>query len=198
MNLLINLAGTSAHSTANGPGERAVLWVQGCSLHCKGCHNPHTWANVPKRVATVQSVLAWFNGKSGLRGLTLSGGEPFEQALALAALAREVRALGADVITFSGFTREEIESGVRPHAAELLEQTDLLVDGRFLRDQPTRLPLRGSANQRLHFLSERIRPDEADGLPRGEWLGDGFDGLVSGFALKDLSRALRVDAAGPR
>ncbi|MBL8343972.1 MAG: radical SAM protein [Rubrivivax sp.] len=196
MSLLLNLAATAGHSLANGPGARAVLWVQGCSLHCKGCHNARTWAPEPRRLATVDSVLAWFKSKPGLRGLTLSGGEPFEQALALAAISREVRALGADVITFSGFTLEEIERGARPHAEALLRETDLLVDGRFLRDQPTTLPLRGSANQRLHFLSARIRPDEIEGLPRGEWLGDGAGGVVSGFALKDIARLLQPCAAG--
>lgn len=195
MSLLINLADSAAYSTANGPGERAVLWVQGCSLHCKGCHNPQTWAQVPRRVATVESVIMWFRSKPGLRGLTLSGGEPFEQAMALATLSRELRALGADVIVFSGFTREEIEGGVRPHAAELLRETDLLIDGRYLRNRPTSLPMRGSANQRLHFLTNRIEPEEIDRLPRGEWIGDGTRGVVSGFALQDLARLLRVDRA---
>lgn len=196
MSLLLNLAATAAQSLANGPGARAVLWVQGCSLHCRGCHNAHTWAPEPRRLATVDSVLAWFKRKPGLRGLTLSGGEPFEQALALAALCREVRALGADVITFSGFTLDEIERAARPHAHALLRETDLLVDGRFLRDQPTTLPLRGSANQRLHYLSGRIRPDEIEGLPRGEWLGDGDGGVVTGFALKDIARLLQSRPAG--
>lgn len=194
--MLINLSDTAAYSTANGPGERAVLWMQGCSLRCKGCHNPHTWAHEPRLVATVDSVLAWFKSKPGLRGVTLSGGEPFEQAHALAALCQELRGLGADVISFSGFTREELENGIRPHAVALLEQTDLLVDGRFLVDQPTALPLRGSANQRLHFLSGRIGPEELNALPRGEWIGNGLNGLVTGFALNDLARALRVNAVG--
>ena len=194
MNLLLNLAAMAAYSTANGPGERAVLWVQGCSLHCKGCHNPDTWAQTPRRVATVESVLAWFRGQLGLRGLTLSGGEPFEQALALAALSRQVRALGSDVVAFSGFTREEIENGVRPYASDLLAEVDLLIDGRYLKNQPSGLPLRGSANQQLHFLTDRIRPEEMDSLPRGEWIGAGVHGIVSGFGVDDLSHALRIDA----
>jgi anaerobic ribonucleoside-triphosphate reductase activating protein len=190
--MLINLSDTASFSTANGPGPRAVLWVQGCSIHCRGCHNPNTWAFVPKQVATVESIFDWFKSKPGLRGITLSGGEPFEQALALAELCRAVRAAGADVIAFSGFTRAQIESGIRPHAADLLEQTDLLVDGQFLADAPTAMPLRGSANQQLHFLTDRIRPEEVADLPRGEWVGGGFDGHVSGFAVADLMGALRV------
>jgi anaerobic ribonucleoside-triphosphate reductase activating protein len=197
--MLINCAEAASCSRANGPGARAVLWVQGCSLRCPGCHNPHTWTTRPRFVFTVDSAIAWYEAKAragALRGLTLSGGEPFEQAQALAELCRRVRAGGADVVTFSGFTRAEIDGGVRPHASALLRETDLLVDGRYRADAPTALPLRGSANQRLHFLSTRIRPDEIDGLPRGEWVGNAAGSRVSGFAVDTLLGALR--AAGAR
>lgn len=198
MTLLVNLAHSAAHSRANGPGVRAVLWVQGCSLHCRGCHNPHTWAAEARQVVTVEALRDWFDRLEGVRGLTLSGGEPFEQALALAELCRSVRARGADVVAFSGFTREQLEAGVRPHAQDLLAQTDLLVDGPFRATEPTAAPLRGSANQRLHFLGDRIRPAELEGLPRAEWLGDGAGGVVTGFGLQRMMRALQLARAPAR
>ncbi|MDI3286934.1 4Fe-4S single cluster domain-containing protein [Polyangium sp. 15x6] len=184
--LLLNLADAVAPSRANGPGARAVLWAQGCSLRCRGCHNPQTWATAPRRVCTVDAAVSWVRSFRGLRGVTLSGGEPFEQALGFAALCRALRAEGADVVAFSGFTRDEIEEGVRPHAQALLAEVDLLIDGRYEADLAARLPLRGSSNQRLHFLTSRIRPEEIERLPAVEWIGKGEGARVTGFALRAL------------
>jgi anaerobic ribonucleoside-triphosphate reductase activating protein len=141
--LLLNLADAVAPSRANGPGARAVLWAQGCSLRCRGCHNPQTWEKAPRRVCTASAAAAWVRSFPGLRGLTLSGGEPFEQALGFTALCRALRAEGADVIAFSGFSRDEIASDVRPHARALLAEVDLLIDGRYEAPLAARLPLRG-------------------------------------------------------
>ena len=184
--LFLNLADAVAPSRANGPGARAVLWAQGCSLRCPGCHNPQTWAKAPRRVCTAQSAASWVRSFPGLRGLTLSGGEPFEQALGFAALCRMLRAEGADVVAFSGFSRDEILSDVRPHARALLAEVDLLIDGRYEAEHAARLPLRGSSNQRLHFLTNRIRPEEIEGLPAVEWIGKGERARVTGFALRAL------------
>ncbi|WP_170319435.1 4Fe-4S cluster-binding domain-containing protein [Polyangium spumosum] len=184
--LLLNLADAVAPSRANGPGARAVFWAQGCSLRCRGCHNPHTWGQAPRRVCTVKSAASWVRSFPDLRGVTLSGGEPFEQALGFAALCRALRAEGADVVVFSGFSRDEITSEVRPHARELLAEVDLLIDGRYEADHAARLPLRGSSNQGLHFLTDRIRPEEIEGLPAVEWIGKGERARVTGFALRAL------------
>ncbi len=184
--LWLNLADAVAPSRANGPGARAVLWAQGCSLRCRGCHNPQTWAVLPRRVCTVQSAASWVRSFPGLRGVTLSGGEPFEQALGFAELCRVLRAEGADVVAFSGFSRAELANDVRPHASALLEEVDLLIDGRYEVDLAARLPLRGSSNQTLHFLTDRIRPNEIEGLPAVEWIGKGERARVTGFALRAL------------
>ncbi|MDC3953857.1 4Fe-4S single cluster domain-containing protein [Polyangium jinanense] len=184
--LLLNLADAVAPSRANGPGARAVLWAQGCSLQCRGCHNPQTWGPAPRRICTVHAAASWVRSFRGLRGVTLSGGEPFEQALGFATLCRALRAEGADIVAFSGFTREEIEGDVRPHARALLAEVDLLIDGRYEAELAARLPLRGSSNQRLHFLTNRIRPDEIEGLPAVEWIGKGERARVTGFVLRAL------------
>jgi anaerobic ribonucleoside-triphosphate reductase activating protein len=184
---LLNLADVVAPSRVNGPGARAVLWAQGCSIRCRGCHNPHTWAPEPRRVCTVEAAVAWVKRFPGLRGVTLSGGEPFEQALAFAALCRALRAEGADVVAFSGLTRREIEADARPSARALLAEVDLLVDGPYVAERAARLPLRGSENQSLHFLTGRIRPEEVTGLCAVEWIGRGPRATVTGFSLRTLT-----------
>ncbi|WP_437966006.1 4Fe-4S single cluster domain-containing protein [Sorangium sp. So ce260] len=186
--MLLNLADAVAPSFANGPGARAVLWVQGCSIRCPGCHNPHTWSSGPVRVCDVESVVRWYKSTPNLRGVTLSGGEPFSQARALAAVCRILRSDGADVVAFSGYTREHLEAGMLPHGELLLREVDLLIDGPYMSEQATRLTLRGSSNQRLHFLTDRIAPDDLDGIPSVEWIGKGDRARMTGFAIPLFER----------
>ncbi|WP_437951566.1 4Fe-4S single cluster domain-containing protein [Sorangium sp. So ce296] len=184
--MLLNLADAVAPSFANGPGARAVLWVQGCSIHCPGCHNPHTWSARPVRVCDTESVVRWYRSTPSLRGVTLSGGEPFEQARALAAVCRILRSDGSDVVAFSGYTREQLEDGVVPHSKLLLREVDLLIDGPYKAEEASRLTLRGSRNQRLHFLTDRIAPGDLDGIPSAEWIGRGERVRMTGFAISLL------------
>lgn len=191
MSALLNLHDAVAPSRANGPGARAVLFVQGCSLACPGCHNPDTWRAEVRRVATVDAVAAWYRSFRGLRGITLSGGEPFEQAWALARLCSALRREGADVVAFSGLTRGELEGAARPHARALLAEVDLLVDGRFEVERAGSDVLRGSSNQRLHFLTDRIRPRDVEALPRSELvLGGSGRARVTGFGTAAARRLL--------
>jgi anaerobic ribonucleoside-triphosphate reductase activating protein len=97
----------------------------------------------------------------GIEGVSILGGEPFLQASALAAFAREVREGGLSVMVYSGFTLEELRSGQRDGAAELLAQTDLLVDGRYLRELPeARRRWVGSQNQVVHHVTDRYAKDD--------------------------------------
>jgi anaerobic ribonucleoside-triphosphate reductase activating protein len=171
---------------AEGPGLRFALWVQGCSLRCPGCCNPEMFAPGRGRETDVEALAARVLATPGLEGLSLLGGEPFEQAPAAAALAARVRAAGLSVMVFSGFTLEELRA--RPDAAALLAQTDLLVDGRYDRTQPeSQRRWIGSRNQRLHFLTDRYRPDDpCFSAPNtaevhrvdGEWLVNGWPALA--------------------
>lgn len=140
-----------------GPGERFVLWAQGCPLRCPGCHNPQfqpfrdaCWLPIEcleERILSVQ----------GIEGVTYVGGEPFAQAQALTGLSRRLRQRGLTVMVYSGFTYEELEGSVLPHSAALLRETDLLLDGPYRQDLPSDRPWRGSENQRLIALSKRYR-----------------------------------------
>ncbi|PZG19445.1 ribonucleoside-triphosphate reductase activating protein [Micromonospora craterilacus] len=151
---------------AEGPGERTAIWVQGCAIRCPGCFNPHLWSfRGGEQVAPadlVRRVLA-----AGTEGLTLLGGEPFDQAAPLAEVAIGVRDAGRSVMTFTGYTRSRLTAAVdagRDDVAALLAATDLLVAGPFEADRiDTKRPWVGSTNQEFVLLSDRF-PGLLDGL----------------------------------
>ena len=161
-------------SRANGPGTRYVVWVQGCTLGCNGCFNPATHARgVAARDVgeLVRDIRA-----SAVDGLTISGGEPFEQPEALLAL---TSALDLSIIVFSGFTRAEIER--QPLGPAILDQIDVLIDGRYVEKRRLARGLRGSSNQVVHLLSARHAQEEIDATPEGEvTIGPDGDVRVSG------------------
>ena len=142
---------------AEGPGARFALWLQGCSLRCPGCCNPHLFEAEGGALVSVADLLAEVAAvRASIEGVTLLGGEPFEQAGALAAFASGVRALGLSVLSFSGYRLEELRARRDPGVEALLAATDVLVDGRYeaARPETTRL-WAGSTNQRFHYLTDR-------------------------------------------
>lgn len=146
----LRVAGRTEESVVDGPGLRYTLYVQGCPHGCPGCHNPQTHDFAGGSVETVGAILAAFAENPLLAGITLSGGEPFCQPGPLAELARGVHALGKTVMTYTGYTLEELSALGDREVDALLAETDLLVDGRFiLAEKSLSLPYRGSANQRL-------------------------------------------------
>lgn len=139
--------------TTLGPGCRYVVWVSGCSRSCPGCIAPEA-QDMHSGTPVEVGALAWEIILSGADGLTISGGEPFLQAPALAELiaaVRRKRDLG--VIVYTGYLYEELPA--LPGGPELLEQTDLLIDGPYIRELDDGLSLRGSSNQRVLPLTQR-------------------------------------------
>ena len=156
-------------SRANGPGARFVVWVQGCTLGCAGCFNPGTHDAAAGRdvaVAEIAERLAAVARGGGIEGLTLSGGEPLQQAAGAAALLAEARELGLSTLAFSGYTIEEIRE--LPGGREVLAQLDVLVDGRYVAGDRMGAGLRGSANQRIHLLTERYTLAQVEATPVAE------------------------------
>ena len=148
----LHLAGVIRESIVDGPGWRFVVFVQGCPHHCKGCQNPQTWGFDGGYETTVENIINAVKADPLLKGVTLSGGEPFTQAKALAVLAREIKKLGLDVMSFSGWTFEELRDGANADNAwmDLLPELSLLVDGKFIEEQKSLdLHFRGSKNQRI-------------------------------------------------
>lgn len=156
---LFHIAQIVPYTEAEGPGRRFALWFQGCPLRCPGCCNPEMLpftGGTTRSLGDVMTQIDEAMSEHGIEGITLLGGEPLAHAVGAAALAQAVRSRGLSVMVFSGYTLEEARQLPDPAVAELLALTHILVDGPYLRDQPeTRRRWIGSANQRVHFLSDR-------------------------------------------
>lgn len=159
---MLRVAQLIADTEAEGPGHRFALWVQGCSLRCPGCCNPEMFAaDRGGEVLDAADVAQRILETPGIEGLSVLGGEPFEQPRAVAEVCRAVRAGGLGVMVYSGYTLEELRAKRSPDVDALLAEVDLLADGRFEQQQPERQRRwLGSSNQRLHFLTGRYRADD--------------------------------------
>lgn len=150
--LPLRLAGVIRESVVDGPGYRFVVFTQGCPHRCEGCHNPETHDFQGGYESDTSRILDAVRADPLLRGVTFSGGEPFCQAAPLAHLARQIHALGLDVMCYTGYTFEQLTADTDNHPdwLALLKETDILVDGPFiLSEKSLSLRFRGSKNQRM-------------------------------------------------
>ena len=147
----MRICNTVQDSIVDGPGLRFVVFLQGCTLNCPECHNPQTHDLNGGYLVSIHDILEQIDRNPLLKGLTISGGEPFLQAERAAVLARSARDRGLNVWCFTGKTWEELtKSDAPPEWGLLLEQTDVLVDGPFISKKRTlAMPWRGSGNQRV-------------------------------------------------
>ena len=139
-------------SIVDGPGFRFAIFCQGCPHHCPGCHNPNTWDFEGGNDTSFEKILNAIDQNPLLAGVTFSGGEPFCQAEAFSALADEIHKRNLDIVTFTGYTLEELREMAKTDMAvgELLDKTDLLIDGPFIKEEKDlTLQFRGSKNQRI-------------------------------------------------
>jgi anaerobic ribonucleoside-triphosphate reductase activating protein len=149
--------------TVVGPGRRAGLWVQGCTLACPGCASTETWDPNAGLQLTIEAAVGMlvdrFADDPSLTGLSLTGGEPIQQGGPLASTVRSLRAAlssagrDLDVLLFTGYRLDT----ARRRAPSLLAEVDAVVAGRYRADLGFGGPLLGSANQRLHLLTDRAR-----------------------------------------
>lgn len=152
-----------SHTSAEGPGVRAALWVQGCPIRCPGCFNPQTWSAQGGTITPVSEVIEWILRTEGIEGVSFLGGEPFAQADALADVGAECREHGLSIVTFTGYEHAAICEAARPDWSRLLAVTDLLLAGPFLQDRlDLSRPWIGSDNQEFIFLTPRYRALEQE------------------------------------
>ena len=154
--LLLNVSATMSRSRANGPGLRAVIWVQGCTIGCPGCYSAPTHPHTANSLVKPSTIVEWLLSIPNIEGITFSGGEPFEQAAAVVEtiILIQKRRPGLTIFIFTGHAYLELLSGTDRAVTELLHNSDMLSTGPFdveLRDKT--LLWRGSSNQELHYLT---------------------------------------------
>lgn len=156
----IRLYGTVNDSIVDGPGLRYVVFTQGCPHHCPGCHNPESHDLTGGYLEDIQRLLDEIDQNALLDGITISGGEPFEQAQPLIEFVKEVKKRGLHVMIYSGYTFEEILLKGKKEK-ELLSLCDTLVDGRFINHlRSLSLRYKGSSNQRIIDIASSLKKDK--------------------------------------
>lgn len=173
-------------SLVNGPGQRFVIWVQGCSLGCPGCFNPYTHPITGGKLVSINQLADQISrlGEK-IEGITISGGEPLQQLPALTRFLRIVKA-GSDlsVVVFSGFSWAEIQR--MPGSKSLLPLTDVLLAGRFIQEQRLAAGLLGSSNKSIHFLTPHYSQKDFESIPEAEIIIKN-DGTIVATGIDPLS-----------
>ena len=159
----VRIAGIIEESIVDGPGIRMVIFAQGCPHRCKGCHNPETHDFEGGYLMSLEDIVQLPSRNPLLDGVTFSGGEPFSQAKAFSKLGSRFKDLGQDIMTYTGNTYEFLLEKSKETSAwkQLLDVTDVLVDGKFENEKKNLLlPFRGSENQRIIDLKETRRQNK--------------------------------------
>ncbi|MDJ0594604.1 MAG: 4Fe-4S single cluster domain-containing protein [Pleurocapsa sp. MO_226.B13] len=155
----LNTMGYVDESEVNGPGSRAVVWLQGCQRECEQCFNPDSWSFEINQLISVDRLVEKILSNPNNTGVTFSGGEPFWQAPALTEVAKKVKAVGLNVMSFTGFTLERLQSEYAPASSqELIAQLDILIDGAFVPALVVNDPnsLVSSSNQKVHVFNSKL------------------------------------------
>jgi anaerobic ribonucleoside-triphosphate reductase activating protein len=169
-------------SQVNGPGKRAVVWVQGCTLGCPGCFNPLTHLNTGGENILIDDLFHQVKLlENQVEGITISGGEPLQQLRPLLKLLAQIRReTDLSILIFTGYSWVEINQ--MPLARELLANIDVLLAGRYDANQRVAAGLLGSSNKTIHFLSTRYNLTDLQSLPEAEVIiGEDGEIIYSGI-----------------
>lgn len=151
----LNIYHISEGSRALGPGLRYIIWVQGCMQRCEGCISPQSRPMTVNQLVSIEKLTESIVAKKDINGITISGGEPFLQASKLTALLQNVKKRRPEltVIVYTGYTIKQLDSDI---AKKFIQYIDLLIDGPYVDELNDEKGLRGSSNQKLHFLTDRL------------------------------------------
>ncbi|MDD2391906.1 MAG: anaerobic ribonucleoside-triphosphate reductase activating protein [Bacilli bacterium] len=145
-------------SIVDGDGIRTVIWTQGCSHNCKGCHNPQTHSFTEGFLVDVEDIKKEISNLKLQDGITFSGGDPMFQVDACLEIAKFCQSNGLNVWMYTGFTFEQLIASNKQNINELLKYVDVLIDGRFILEQKSlNLMFRGSKNQRIINVKKSLK-----------------------------------------
>lgn len=159
----IRVHGIVRESIVDGPGIRYLVFTQGCTHNCKGCHNKETHSLEKGYDLYMDKIVHDIMKNPLLDGISISGGEPFLQARALSILCKRVRDLGLSTLIYTGYVFEDLldKSSTNKDYESLLSYTDILIDGPFIeKERDMLLKFRGSSNQRIIDVASSIRKEK--------------------------------------
>jgi len=156
----LKISGVVDGSIVDGPGIRYTIFTQGCPHKCEGCHNPQTHDIKNGYSMKVGDIIKEIENDPLLKGITISGGEPFIQAKKLSKLIENINNKKLDIIAYTGFVFEDLlkRSNEENGYVELLKKVDILMDGKFdISKKAEKLLFRGSYNQRAIDVKESLK-----------------------------------------
>ena len=158
---ILRLSGITPESFVDGPGLRYVIFTQGCFHKCPYCHNPDSWDVSAGKEFPAREIIRMIKKQKNIQGVTFSGGEPFLQAKGLSEISEAAHQTGLDVVTYTGFTYEQLIEKKDEDINSLLFASDILIDGKYLHElKSNSLQFRGSSNQRVINVSETLKNGE--------------------------------------
>ena len=158
--LIINIAAVEEQSLIYGPGVRYVIWTQGCSIHCPGCWNKDMWSFKPKKLITVSDLCSQILAlQTQIEGITILGGEPFDQYRPVLELVKCIRQKSdLSIILYTGYEVEQLKT---KNQTEVFDYIDILIAGPYRQELRTMNGgLIGSTNQQIIFLTDRYSEDD--------------------------------------
>jgi len=150
-------------SIVDGEGIRIVLWTQGCSHNCEGCHNPQTHSFNEGTLVEVEDIINQIKEFEFQDGITFSGGDPFFQPEACSIIAKYAKENNLNVWCYTGFLFEELVklSAKNVHIKEFLDTIDILIDGPFkIEERDFNVKFRGSRNQRIIDVPSSLKENK--------------------------------------
>lgn len=158
----LNLASIRLCTESEGPGKRLAIWVQGCERRCPGCCNPDMQEIKKNTIVDTKDLIELINRSMScdeIEGLSFIGGEPMLQAEGLSEIAVWAHSVGLTVLVFTGYLLSELKELENDSIEKLLSETDILVDGPFLKEQyDAERDWIGSQNQKIYFLTKAYEP----------------------------------------
>ncbi len=190
----MNIAHIEKSSLIYGPGTRFVIWTQGCSIRCKGCWNKEMWSFKRKNEISAKELVKKIEKNSRfIEGVTILGGEPFDQYDELLELVKQIKKKNLTIMLYTGYTLKELAS---THKNEILEFTDILITGRFIEEKKTMTGgWIGSSNQKIHFLTPAYSPKNIPPRNETEISFDDETGqiLIYGYETEEIANILNTD-----
>lgn len=148
-NELLNISAILERCHICGPGERFVIWVQGCKIRCKGCWNQEMQSFATKHLVRVDDLVERIKSTQGIEGVTLVGGEPLDQSKPLLRLVNSLKGSGLTVMLYTGYEEEGILDG---DSRALVDLADIVVSGPYVEEKRDLFSQwRGSLNQKVAF-----------------------------------------------
>ena len=196
--MLINLADYKKTTEVLGPKTRFVIWVQGCNKNCPECLAPNWQSLEAKQVLYLEQLYKKiYQVKDKVEGITISGGEPFLQAKAVAKLSSWLKSkLDLGIIVYSGYTYEELITENDKDVNELLDNIDLLIAGPYKKELNDNQGIRGSSNQEFYYFTDRYfdYKEQLEVAPRKVEIEiNGQQTLLTGVPSQQLIKRLKKE-----